>query len=558
MDIVKAFNSNELHTEIVIKGTYDSPLFRASDVGVVLEISNIRTSIQLFNDTEKVVHTMDTLGGTQDVTFLTEKGLYKVLFKSRKPIAEKFQNWVCEVIKEIRLSGKYELEKQLEQKDNIIMEIQETAEKDKEKHKKVVEQAIVSQFPKNTECVYFGTIDNVGQGEKLIKFGQTNDLRSRVYNHHGNFKNFRLVNAFKVQNKVEIENLVKQHPKIKKQLRQLTVCDKVYKEIIAYDDTKFTIDKLAYYIKEVIQSKQYSIDNFNILMKRNEQLEEELAAAHVKIDELTSSHVKNLIIMDEMKTNIEQQQTQIQLFQQEPQGPIVEEDEQTTRFNQFIEQCCIVHKDVEDSSTVLEGQFRIWNKVKPTKEIFHLFKQYLDTRFRPKRLQKQDKNQVVHGYAGIKLIAIEYKHTYDLTCDVETFIFNVCRFSPCGKILNSTLLSEYQRWKKKLNKDIFSDDMREIKEYLNSSAYVQKGTVWVNNTSNEGYYGLSLREDDEYEYKVTSSTGKKVDKVCLKTNQVLNSWTTIAKAAMTENISPAKMSRSIKNKIIYNDYFYTV
>jgi hypothetical protein len=140
---------------------------------------------------------------------------------------------------------------------------------------------------------------------------------------------------------------------------------------------------------------------------------------------------------------------------------------------------------------------------------------------------------------------------------VDTFIFNVCRFSPCGKTLNSTLLSEYQRWKKKLNKDILADDMREIKEYLNSSAYVQKGTVWVNNTSNEGYYGLSLREDDEYEYKVTSSTGKKVDKVCLKTKQVLNSWVTIAKAATAENISAAKMSRSIKNKIIYNDYFYT-
>ena len=31
MDIVKAFNSNELHTEIVIKGTIVEPLFRASD-----------------------------------------------------------------------------------------------------------------------------------------------------------------------------------------------------------------------------------------------------------------------------------------------------------------------------------------------------------------------------------------------------------------------------------------------------------------------------------------------------------------------------------------------
>jgi hypothetical protein len=37
---------------------------------VVLEISNIRTSIQLFNDTEKVVHTMDTLCETQYVTFM--------------------------------------------------------------------------------------------------------------------------------------------------------------------------------------------------------------------------------------------------------------------------------------------------------------------------------------------------------------------------------------------------------------------------------------------------------------------------------------------------------
>jgi anti-repressor protein len=59
---------------------------------------------------------MHTLGGDQQVTFLTEKGLYKVLFKSRKPIAEKFQNWVCEVIKEIRLNGLYDLQKEIEKK----------------------------------------------------------------------------------------------------------------------------------------------------------------------------------------------------------------------------------------------------------------------------------------------------------------------------------------------------------------------------------------------------------------------------------------------------------
>ena len=98
MEVIKAFNTNDLHTEIVIKGTYDDPLFRASDVATILEIGNIRPSLQNFDDSEKVIYTMQTQGGMQDVTFLTEKGLYKILFKSRKPIAETFQNWVCEVI----------------------------------------------------------------------------------------------------------------------------------------------------------------------------------------------------------------------------------------------------------------------------------------------------------------------------------------------------------------------------------------------------------------------------------------------------------------------------
>jgi hypothetical protein len=51
MEVVKAFTTNNLHTEITIKGTFDTPLFRASDIGEVLEINNIRTSITNFDET---------------------------------------------------------------------------------------------------------------------------------------------------------------------------------------------------------------------------------------------------------------------------------------------------------------------------------------------------------------------------------------------------------------------------------------------------------------------------------------------------------------------------
>ena len=65
MEVVKAFNSNNLHTEIVVKGTINEPLFRANDVGTILEMTNIRATIQNFDDSEKVVNSIDTLGGSQ-------------------------------------------------------------------------------------------------------------------------------------------------------------------------------------------------------------------------------------------------------------------------------------------------------------------------------------------------------------------------------------------------------------------------------------------------------------------------------------------------------------
>jgi len=162
MDIVKAFNSNNLHTEVVIKGTKTDPLFRASDIGVVLEISNIRTSIMDFDESEKVVHSMNTLGGNQEVTFLTEKGLYKMLFRSRKPIAQRFQNWVCEVIKEIRLNGIYELQKELEQTKNEMSAIETTKNKE-------MEEKLIKQKELDNEKFLLKQFNNAGNMVYIIK-----------------------------------------------------------------------------------------------------------------------------------------------------------------------------------------------------------------------------------------------------------------------------------------------------------------------------------------------------------------------------------------------------
>jgi hypothetical protein len=494
-------------------------------------------------------------GHNKQTILLTIKCFKSLCLKSQTKKACEIHEYYMkmeDILQEILEEETNELKIQLEQKNNLL----QSSKKEKQK---AVEQTLINQFPINTECIYFGTIDNTNENnEMLIKFGHTNNLNIRVLDHRKNYDNFILSEAFKVQNKVEIENLIKTHPNIKKQIRSIEVNGKNKTEIIAYD-SKFTINHITKYIKEIINSKTYSIDNFNKLLKQNEELISETEELKNQLQIYNETITKQAFEINTLNEKLDKQENKLLLFEKENQSvyqnPLLPEDDQTNKFNEFVNTMCIVRSDVEESSTNMEGAYRIWNKIKPKKETFHLFKIYLDTRFKPGRLLTQNKNQIVNGYIGVKLKQTEYKKRF-VNNDVETFLFQICKFSPSGKILNSTLLSEYQRWKQNMNKLTDMNDLKNIKEYLNDCEYALKSTVWTEQGSNEGYYGISLKID-EYKHKITSSTGKKVEKIEYSTEQVLCAWDTIAKAAQDENISAAKMSRSIKNKIIFkNDYYY--
>ncbi|WP_343297665.1 Bro-N domain-containing protein [Pasteurella multocida] len=91
----------------------NEPHFCLTDVCTALEISNATASRFRFN--EKGLHKMYTLtnGGKQEVTFINEPNLYRIIFRSNKKEAVEFQNWVFEeVLPQIRKTGKYEVQSQ--------------------------------------------------------------------------------------------------------------------------------------------------------------------------------------------------------------------------------------------------------------------------------------------------------------------------------------------------------------------------------------------------------------------------------------------------------------
>ena len=217
MEIVTAFNDNNLHTEIIIKGSKTDPLFRASDIGVILEMTNIRAHIQTFDITEKVVHSMHTHGGTQEVTFLTAKGLYKVLFKSRKPIAEQFQNWVCDVIEEIRLTGKYDLEKQLEDAKNEIIHIEET-NKTMLIQQKILEREkiLLKEYATAGAIFYVIKVKTFENGRYIVKVGESRKgVLDRYKEHKSKYEECLLLDCFIVNKSKDFETFIKEHDLIR-------------------------------------------------------------------------------------------------------------------------------------------------------------------------------------------------------------------------------------------------------------------------------------------------------------------------------------------------------
>ena len=183
-----------------------------------------------------------------------------------------------------------ELKLQLEVKNKELENGKYQTEKEKEDLK---EKTLLEQFPNNTQCIYIGLIDNKTLGkpnskmyhETVIKFGQSNNLNERVKTHKKTYENFRLYNAFKVKNKIEIENCIKKHSTLKNRLRIVSIDDIAHRELIALDDNEFTLDKVEQLIKGIIKENEYNIENYNLLLNKNIELQNEIYKLKEEINE---------------------------------------------------------------------------------------------------------------------------------------------------------------------------------------------------------------------------------------------------------------------------------
>lgn len=109
-EIINVLKQTELlGHQFSVYGTAEEPLFLAKEVAECIEYdtSSLNKFTAQVDDEEKVRKTVPTLGGNQEMWFLTEDGIYEVLMQSRKPIAKQFKKGVKKILHDIRTTGGY-------------------------------------------------------------------------------------------------------------------------------------------------------------------------------------------------------------------------------------------------------------------------------------------------------------------------------------------------------------------------------------------------------------------------------------------------------------------
>lgn len=149
MNEIKIFN-NDRFGEVRVTGTSENPLFCLADVCKILGLRVDAVQSRLTDDPIRIGVT-DSIGREQQMNFVNEKNLYKVIMRSDKPQAEPFQDWVCgEVLPSIRKHGAYmtnnTLEKALTSPDFLIQLATNLKEEQQKRIK--AEQKIQSDAPK--------------------------------------------------------------------------------------------------------------------------------------------------------------------------------------------------------------------------------------------------------------------------------------------------------------------------------------------------------------------------------------------------------------------------
>lgn len=180
------FENNKIRTVMID----DEPYFVGKDVAKVLGYAEPRSAVsKKVDDEDRGVAKIATPSGTQEMTVINESGVYSLVFSSKLSSAKKFKRWVTsEVLPTLRRTGGYRLPQTPEEKIQLLLEANQSANTKIEKVEERVTNLEENRLLNPNEYGYLNT--QVSARVREIK-----DVHHLQLNRRQNSELFRAING---------------------------------------------------------------------------------------------------------------------------------------------------------------------------------------------------------------------------------------------------------------------------------------------------------------------------------------------------------------------------
>ena len=165
-------------------------LFNPKHVAEILDIKNVNDNLRRMNENQVIKLKNPDIGNTDfrklnnaGENFLTESGVYKLVLRSRKPNAERFTDWVTDVVlPSIRKHGMYAVDDLINDPDLAIKAF--TALKEEKERNKALQEDNKRMKPKEVFADSVSASNStilIGDLAKILKQNGINIGQNRLY-----------------------------------------------------------------------------------------------------------------------------------------------------------------------------------------------------------------------------------------------------------------------------------------------------------------------------------------------------------------------------------------
>lgn len=213
---IQVFNCELGNIRVIIENS--EPLFCLMDICRALDLSNpamVANAIKAeFEGYKLNLHPLETSGGAQNFTFITESQLYFVLMRSKSIKAKPFRQWVTnEVLPSIRKTGSYNVTQSqfkipqtyaeaLLEAGRLALENEKLIAQAKENEPKVKAFNELMQSKDALDFLTFSKIIGIGRTKLFAKLRELNVLRAdnTPYQRYVDSGYFRVIESSYTQN----------------------------------------------------------------------------------------------------------------------------------------------------------------------------------------------------------------------------------------------------------------------------------------------------------------------------------------------------------------------